>query len=637
MDSDIYHSIMTGLDAISIQPVLISTILQGILLIVLLFLSALISGSEVAYFSLTPSEYQQLESDNSQKSKLVLNLLQDPQRLLATILIGNNFVNVAIIMLSAFVSSAVIDFGNATVLQFIFETIIITTLILFFGEVMPKIFAKQHRLSFTKVMAYPLQFMSALFKPVALLLMKSTGIVNNRLSKHQNSNISIDDLQEALHLTSNGIREEKDMLESIVKFSNLTAIDIMTPRMDVVAIDYSENFDTVLDTVIESGYSRIPVYDERPDDIKGILYVKDLLPHIDKQNVSDFDWHTLLRNPYYVPENKKTNDLLAEFQSSKNHMAIVVDEYGGMQGIVTLEDILEEIVGEISDELDTDEAKLWQRLSDGSIIFEGKISLNDFFKVTNIEETELDDKRGDAETLAGFLLEINGLIPQKKDIIRYKDLIFEIVAADVRRIKKVKYHSAKAILALFGLLSVMLTSSCSDGYVPKPHGYFRIDLPEHKYESFDSLALPYSFDKSQYAVVSPDNKSAADEHWINISYPQWNCKIHVTYRDIRGIVEQALEDNRKLAYKHTVKADAIGEEYYDDSENGLYGAMYIIKGNAATPMQFAITDSIANLFRGSVYFWGRPNQDSLAPVVDYLEKDVAKLIESFRFKNQTKK
>ncbi|MCQ2214975.1 MAG: gliding motility lipoprotein GldD [Bacteroidales bacterium] len=635
MDSDIYHSITTGLEAISVQSVALSTIIQSILLIVLLFFSALISGSEVAYFSLTPKECQDMENSNSLQSKLALKLLQDPKRLLATILIGNNFVNVAIIMLSAFVSSAIIDFGDSTVLKFIFETIIITSLILFFGEVMPKIFAKQHRKRFVQIMAYPLQVMSALFKPFSLLLMKSTSIVNDRLSKHQNSNISIDDLQEALQITSNGIREEKDMLESIVKFSNLTAIDIMTPRMDVVALDISEPFDEVLKTVVDSGYSRIPVYDERPDEIKGILYVKDLLTHIDQKNNKEFDWKSLLRKANYVPENKKTNDLLAEFQSSKNHMAIVVDEYGGMQGIVTLEDILEEIVGEISDELDTDEAKLWQKLSDGSIIFEGKISLNDFFKVTNIEETEFDEKRGDAETLAGFLLEINGLIPQKKDIIRYKDHIFEIVSADIRRIKKVKYHSIKVFIAL--ILGSMFMVGCGDNYVPKPHGYFRIDLPEHSYSTFDSLALPYTFEKSDYAVVSPDKKSTEDEHWINISYPQWNCKIHVTYRDIRGMVEQALEDNRKLAYKHTVKADAIGEEYYDDAEHGLYGALYLIKGNAATPMQFAITDSAANLFRGSVYFWGRPNQDSLAPVVDYLEKDVTKLIESLRFRKQVKK
>lgn len=626
---------MTGLEAISVQPVVLSTIIQGVLLIVLLILSALISGSEVAYFSLTPDECQDMEEDNSQKSKVALKLLRDPKRLLATILIGNNFVNVAIIMLSAFVSSAIIDFGDSTVLKFIFETIIITALILFFGEVMPKIFAKQHRIGFAQLMAYPLQVMSAIFKPFSLLLMKSTSLVNDRLSKHQNSNISIYDLQEAIDITSNGIREERDMLESIVKFSNLTAIDIMTPRMDVVALDVSEPFEKVLSTVIESGYSRIPVYDERPDEIKGILYVKDLLAHIDEKDDKEFDWRSLLRNAYYVPENKKTNDLLAEFQSSKNHMAIVVDEYGGMQGIVTLEDILEEIVGEISDELDTDEAKLWQKLSDGSIIFEGKISLNDFFKVTNIEETELDEKRGDAETLAGFLLEINGLIPQKKDIIRYKEHIFEIVSADIRRIKKVKYHSIKAIIAL--ILGTLFIVGCRDSYVPKPHGYFRIDLPEHSYTTFDSLALPYTFDKSDYAVVSPDQKSTEGEHWINISYPKWNCKIHVTYRDIRGIVEQALEDNRKLAYKHTVKADAIGEEYYDDSERGIHGALYLIKGNAATPMQFAITDSTSNLFRGSVYFWGRPNQDSLAPVVDYIEKDVARLMESFRFRNAKKK
>ncbi|MCF0190932.1 MAG: gliding motility-associated protein GldE [Marinilabiliaceae bacterium] len=443
MDSDLYHSITTVLEGINFQSVDISTALQGLLLIVLLLMSALISGSEAAYFSLTPTELDNLNSINNNKAKVATKMLKDPKRLLATILIANNFVNVAIIMLSAEISNNIVDFGNSTILKFIFETIIITTLILFFGEVMPKIFARQHRMSFAQSTAYLLKALSALFKYFSLLLMKSTGIVDQKLAKHQNSNISVDDLEEALTLTSDGIREEKDMLKGIVKFTNLTAIDIMTPRVDVVSVDISDSFESVLETVVDSGYSRIPVYDERPDEIRGILYVKDMLPYLDSHDDS-FNWHNLLRKAYYVHETKKTNDLLSEFQTSKNHMAIVVDEYGGMQGIVTLEDLLEEIVGEISDERDYDEEKLWVTMSDGSIIFEGKILLNDFFKVTGIEEGEFEDKQGNAETLAGFLLEIKGLIPKKSDVIYFKDYRFEIVSADTRRIKKIRFtHNDK--------------------------------------------------------------------------------------------------------------------------------------------------------------------------------------------------
>ena len=415
-------------------------IVSLVVLLLLLVSSGLISGSESAYFSLSPASVEHIKSQTSMKARLTLKNLSRPDKLLATILIANNFVNVAIVMLSAYLSTEIVDFGSSTILKFIFETVIITAVILFVGEVVPKIYSRQHNSSFAMFMAYPLAVLQKVLTPFSFMLMSSTKVVNQRLSRHQ-PNMSVDDLSQAVELTSSNIAEGKEMLEGIVNFANLCASDIMTPRLDVVSIDTEDNFNRVKQIVVDSGYSRIPVYNERPDDIKGILYVKDILAHLDNDN--SFDWKTLLRKPYYIPETKKINELLAEFQTSKTHMAIVVDEYGGMSGIVTLEDVIEEIVGDISDEFDEEE-KMWHREPDGSIIFEGKISLNDFYKVTGIDGDEFEDERGDAETLAGFLLELKGLIPKKQDVVKYRNYKFEIIAADMRKITKIRFSDMNA-------------------------------------------------------------------------------------------------------------------------------------------------------------------------------------------------
>lgn len=439
MDSDLAHSLLTDISQITLHPLTVELFFVFLFLVALLLCSAAISGSESAYFSLKPADLEDLKLQEGGRSKIVLEHLENPELLLATILICNNFVNVAIVMLSSYISFEIFDFGSSTILKFVFETVIITTLILFFGEVMPKIYSRQHAARFAKRMAYPLSFFTVVFKPFSRMLMMSTSIVNNRLSKHQ-PNISMDDLSHALELTGSEISEEKGLLEGIVKFTNLCAVDIMTPRLDVVSIDINSEFNKVLQVVLESGYSRIPVYDSSPDNIKGILFVKDLLPHLHKS--ADFEWHKLLRKAYYVPDNKMINDLLAEFQNGKIHMSIVVDEYGGMSGIVTLEDVIEEIVGEISDEFDEDEV-MYSVQPDGSILFEGKILLNDFFKIINVEPESFDNIRGEAETLAGLLLEIKGAIPMKHDVITFSNYRFEVVSADNRRIKTVKYNNIK--------------------------------------------------------------------------------------------------------------------------------------------------------------------------------------------------
>ncbi|MBN2743556.1 MAG: gliding motility-associated protein GldE [Marinilabiliaceae bacterium] len=399
------------------------------------------SGSEVAYFSLKPSDIDILKKEKGKNNQLILKHLDEPEWLLATILIGNNFVNVGVVILAAFVSGSVIDFGQANTLRFVFETILITSGLLFFGEILPKVYATRHPRSFAAFMAFPLLAINKIFHPISYLLIASTNIVNQRLTRKAKS-LSMDELSQALELTANELTDEKEILEGIVKFGNIDVQEIMTPRVDVIDINIESDFKKVQAVIVESGYSRIPVYEDTPDNVKGILYVKDLLLHLDQD--ASFEWQKVIRPPYYVPETKKINDLLSEFKKRKIHMAVVVDEYGGTAGIVTLEDILEEIVGDISDEMDEDETPYVQ-MPDGSLIFEGKTLLNDFHKVTDTDESEFEPVRGDAETLAGLLLEIKGEIPKKNETIEFNNCTFTVVAADNRRIKKVKFMQHKPI------------------------------------------------------------------------------------------------------------------------------------------------------------------------------------------------
>ena len=403
--------------------------------LLLLFGSALMSGSEAAYFSLKPTDIETLKRGDHKGNQQVLDHLQRSDYLLATILIGNNFVNVGVVILSAFISNSIIDFGTANSVKFLFETVIITAILLFFGEILPKIYSTRHALKFSVFMAFPLMVVGKIVQPLSYLLIASTNIVNRRLTYNSRS-LSMDELSQALELTANELTDEKEILEGIVKFGNINVEEIMTPRVDVIDINIESDFNKVQAIIVESGYSRIPVYEDTPDNVKGILYVKDLLQHLDMETT--FEWQKVIRPAYYVPETKKINDLLSEFKQRKIHMAVVVDEYGGTAGIVTLEDILEEIVGDISDEMDEDEAT-FTTLPDGSLLFEGKTLLNDFHKVTDTNESDFKQVRGEAETLAGLLLEIKGEIPKKNETIEYNNCSFTIVSADNRRIKKVKF------------------------------------------------------------------------------------------------------------------------------------------------------------------------------------------------------
>lgn len=402
----------------------------------LLFASGFISASEVAFFSLDPGDLRDIREKKSPSDQILLRLLERSEYLLAAILIANNFVNVAIVMLCTYGIHAIFNFTAVPVLEFVLETIALTFLLLLFGEIMPKIYAQNNSLKFVRLSAPVLSGIERFCRPFSHLLVNSTDFINKILVKKK-YDLSVNDLSKALELTSTEITEDKEMLEEILKFYNKTASEIMTSRLDVEDIDITSSFRTVIDFIIESGYSRIPVYAGTEDNIKGILYIKDLLPYIDKPDT--FRWQSLIRPAYFVPETKKIDQLLEEFRTTKNHMAIVVDEFGGTSGIVTMEDILEEIVGDISDEYDEDE-KQYIRLADGSLIFEAKIMLTDFFRVINAAPADFDDLTDEVETLAGLLLELKGDFPRRREVIECKDFRFQVLEVDNRRIQKIKFN-----------------------------------------------------------------------------------------------------------------------------------------------------------------------------------------------------
>jgi len=434
LETDYLYSTFAG---ITIHPVTLAAIISLALSILLLMCSAIISASEVALFSLDPQTLNELNESGNKSERNILRLLKNPQRLLATILIGNNFVNMAVILLLTHFTSTILNFESAPFLGFIFQAVIITFLLLLFGEITPKVYATQF-VKKTAMATVPfISTLEKLFGPFVTLLVNSTSIVNNRLAKHGRTNISMDELSHALELTSNSKDEDTDILEGIIKFGNIQAVDIMTSRVDMVDVDIKSNYKQLLDVIIRSGYSRIPVYAGTRDNIKGLLYSKDLLPHLDKP--ANFRWQSLVRPAYYVPETKKIDDLLNEFQENKVHLALVVDEYGGTSGLITLEDILEEIVGDISDEYDNEE-ELFNKIDNHTFVFEAKIQLNDFFKIAEIEENDFVKVTAEVETLAGLILELKGDIPAKNERIDYGRYVFEIVAADNRRIKKVKLY-----------------------------------------------------------------------------------------------------------------------------------------------------------------------------------------------------
>ena len=397
-----------------------------------LLISGFISGSEIAYFSLTPSQLEEL--DDTPKGSAIRKLLEYPERLLATILIANNFVNVTIVILCNFALGPI--FSNmGEIASFILQTVILTFLILLFGEILPKLYANSYGVKWAKFASGGISFLMKLFFPLSSMLVRSSSIVNRVVTK-KTQNISADELSQALEITDVEADEEKEMLEGLLKFGDKTVEEVMTPRVYITDIDIDSTFEEVMEIVISSGYSRLPVYKETQDNIKGVLYSRDLLPYIGK-NIEAFEWQSLIREPYFVPESRMIDDLLEDFRKLKIHLAIVIDEFGGTQGIVTLEDVLEEIVGDINDEYDEEEIN-YKKLPDDTYIFDGKTLLSDFFKITNLDEDDYSKITEDAETLAGMLLTLKGDFPKEKEPLVYGRCRFLILDITHHRIASVR-------------------------------------------------------------------------------------------------------------------------------------------------------------------------------------------------------
>jgi gliding motility-associated protein GldE len=406
-----------------------------IAIIMLLACSAFISGSEVALFSLSQKDVDEIQNKDFNKGMLISRLLEKPKKLLATILVANNFVNIAVVIIFSSFSGRFFNEIESPALRFTFEVVLVTFFILLFGEVLPKIYANRNNMDFATKVAVPITVLNNLLSPISVPMRNGIHYIEKKLSV-QKGNFSVDQLSQALELTSQSDTTdgEQKILEGIVTFGNTEVRQVMSPRIDVFALNIEHEFKEIMPKIIEKGYSRIPVYKENIDQIEGILFIKDLIPHIDSE---DFNWIALLREPFFVPENKKLDDLLKDFQAMKSHLAIVVDEYGGTSGIISLEDVLEEIVGDISDEFD-DEDLIYSQIDDNNYLFEGKISLKDFYRILDVDEDEFEKQKGEAETLAGFLLEISGNFPKKRQKITFHNLIFTIENVDKRRIKQIK-------------------------------------------------------------------------------------------------------------------------------------------------------------------------------------------------------
>ncbi len=413
-----------------------TTLVFGFLgIFALLLCSALVSGAEIAFFSLSQKDIDETIQENASKGKIIASLLEKPKKLLATLLVANNFINIGVVILFSFVGTELFSAITSVVLKFILEIIVVTFLILLFGEVLPKVYASRNAVKFTKQIAYPIAILDKILSPISLPMRATTLYFHNKLGK-QKTNFSVNQLSQALDLTDSEetSSEEQKILEGIVSFGNTDTKQVMSPRIDIFALEIDEAFTNICPKIIEKGFSRIPVYRDNIDQIEGVLFVKDLLPHI---NTNDFDWRLLIREPFFVPENKKLDNLLKDFQNMKSHLAIVVDEYGGTSGLVSLEDIIEEIVGDISDEFD-DEHLNFSQIDDKNYIFEGKINLKDFYRIIAVDEELFEIKKGEAETLAGFILEILGNFPKKDQKIIFKNCVFTIETVDKKRIKQIK-------------------------------------------------------------------------------------------------------------------------------------------------------------------------------------------------------
>jgi putative hemolysin len=615
---------------------------------ILLVCSAVIAAAEVSFFSLAPKDFELLKQDSGSSAQKLIQLLDKPKSLIATIVMSHNLVNIGVVIISEMLFAQHFDFSDSPLTGFVIKVVVVTFVILLIGEVIPKIYAAKNPRGLAVKMVYVFDIVQRILTPFVWLLVTIAGAFDKRI-KQTTPDLSVDQLSQALELTSSEHtpEEERKILQGIVEFGNTEVSQIMKPRIDVVAFDENTPFLEVIDLVIKNGFSRVPVYSETLDKVVGVLFIKDLIAHLDKDN--DFKWQTLLRPAFFVPESKKIDNLMKEFQSKKIHLAIVVDEYGGTNGIVTLEDVIEEVIGEINDEFDVEEL-VYSKLDDHNYVFEAKIPLNDLYRVLDIDGEVFEDKKGESDTLAGFILELSEKIPVKNEKIAFDNYIFTVESVDKRRIKRIKltllnqethgtFHDGGKIIPgvlipLLFLLSVLFTS-CDEEYTPKPRGYFRIDLPENSYQTIETNC-PFSFDYSTFAKADVYNGNQIENCWYNINYPKLNATIHLSYTPIENKVdlEQQLSNSRTLVYKHTVKADGIEEVPISYESKKVYGLLYNLSGNSASQMQFYLTDSTKHFLRCALYFNSSPNADSTAPVLNFISKDIDRFIETFHWKGQ---
>ena len=433
--SSLWHPIVDAFSAIQFTAPSAGVIFALLLACALLFCSGFVSASEIAFFSLNPADLNEIEESDSSSDRIINKLLGKSQKLLATILIANNFVNITITVLGNYVMLSMLDFGGIVWLEFLFISVLLTFLLLLFGEIMPKFYSSINPLKFCRFCAPVINVLTYLLSPISAVLVSSTRLVD-RLQKKQTHNLSVDELEQALELTDKTeLSDEQELLEGIIRFGDETAKDVMTSRLDMVALNIRDSYKAVLSCVAENVYSRIPVYSGTVDNIKGILYIKDLLPHLAKGE--NFRWQTLIRPAFFVPETKQIDDLLRDFQASKVHIAIVVDEFGGTLGLVTLEDVIEEIVGEINDEYDEVE-RAYVKINSNTYLFEAKTMLSDFLRELDLDDEFFDEVSGDADSLAGLLLELKGDFPELRENIDFQHLTFEVMEMDERRIVKIK-------------------------------------------------------------------------------------------------------------------------------------------------------------------------------------------------------
>jgi putative hemolysin len=621
--------------------------IESLFLIFLLFASGFVSGAETAFFAISPAQFFQLKEETGRK-KIVYTLLEKPKRLLATLLIAINFINIAIVVLSSLLIEDIFDFKYYPVIGFLIQVVAVTFVIVLFCEVMPKVYATKVPLKTALKSVYLVFVLDKILRPLSSVLVMSTSLVDKRFGQ-KGYDVSVDELTHAIDITSDKStpEEEKKILKGIARFGNIDVKQIMKPRMDVVSFDKNLKFSELFPLIVENRYSRVPVYEGSFDTVIGVLCVKDLLPFLHKKTDDNFEWQKQMRQAYFVPESKKINDLLQEFQEMKIHLAIVIDEYGGSSGIVTLEDILEEIVGEINDEFDEEEL-FYSKLDDYNYVFEGKTNINDICRVMEVDHEIFEVDGENVDTLAGLILAVRGGIPQRNEVIKLNDIRFTIESADRKRIKRVKITMPEkeiddtippdatgglsALSIILALFFFMLTG-CEDEFTPKQRGYFRIALPEKKYTKYVAPDCPFSFDIPVYAQASPDSSRLTEPCWYNIDFPKFHGTIYLSYKPVNNNVLKFIDDSRALSMKHISKATGLQEIPIAYPDKKIYGVLYHVKGNAASSMQFYMTDSVKNFVRGSLYFYAVPNPDSIGPVQQFIEADVLRFIDTFRWKD----